>query len=338
MKLETCRVFFVPLQPNFIEYRYRYSLMRFKFFYLLGLLAFFFSCTQEQEVSTTTQETTVDRGNRIPVKFYNSDISISTSRATGEAFDLGDAIGICVVNKGETLTDQLQESDNYADNLEYVLGTDGFEPVTDSIWQYDKMKLDLVYYAVYPYMKNLKPIFTFSALADQSTHNNYTQSDLSCQKKESKESNISLELKHMMSKIVVRLQGHNNMNIEDSALSVSLTNMYLDANVNLNTMEVTATGEAAPSIKCEEDTTLTTSTERVFQAIIAPQTLTTTSTLIITTETNSCTIPVPRACRLTSGKQWTLSYDISIDEDGNIYVRLGDDEEDGQHDDSRQAN
>jgi hypothetical protein len=303
--------------------------MRLKSFFVLGFLALVVSCAQYE---TPTAPTTVkaDRGNRVPVRFHNnSNISISTTRATGESFDMNDAIGIFVVNRGETKTDTLMDSGNYVDNLEYVCTGAGFEPVADSIWQYDKMSLDLVYYAIYPYNASQKPRFTFSARADQSNHTDYTMSDLACQKKESKERDVNLELKHMMSKIVVRLQGDN---IDISNISVTLNDMRLNADVDLNTMEVSATGNASPSIKCEENTALRTPTERVFQAIIAPQILTTVSGLTIWTGTESKSISLPRACRLASGKQWTLSYEVDIDEGGDIFVNFGGDEEEGgQH-------
>ena len=338
-KHKACKDFFVPLQPqfwNYMEYRYLFSNMKLKFLYIFCLLGITLSCTQEQDFSqddvnltpAQKQEPTIDRGNRVPVRFYDSNVSIATSRATDSAFEEGDAIGIFVVNKGETKTDSLVASGNYADNLEYRLDTDGFIPVADSIWQYEKMKLDLVYYAVYPYISDITPVFTFSAFEDQTNHYYYTLSDLSCQKKESKDCNVSLALNHMMSKIVVRLQGQN---IDQSNISVTLTDMRLSANVNLNKMEVTATGSATPSIKCEENTSLATSTERVFHAIIAPQTLTTASGLIIRTPAETKSVPLPRACRLTSGKQWTLNYDVDIDSEGYIYVSFGGDEEGGQH-------
>lgn len=311
--------------------------MKYKHLFIFCLLGIIMSCANGQDSlhddANAATDTVIDRGNRVPVKFYSSNVSIASSRAIGEAFETGDAIGISVVNKGETLTDTLKDSGNYADNLEYRLqGVNGFEPMTTPIWQYDKMKLDLVYYAVYPYMENMTPRFTFSARADQSSHTDYTLSDLSCQKKESKQLNVSLELKHMMSKIVVRLHGSD---LDQNQLSVSLTNMMLNANVNLNAMEVTATGDATPLIKCEENTTLATSAERVFHAIIAPQQLTTASAMVITNGSNTQALPLPRACRITSGKQWTLNYDIDITADGYIYISFGGDEEGGQHVDSR---
>jgi hypothetical protein len=245
----------------------------------LALAALTVACSNDSELDEQQPANPENSDNRVAVTFGGPSVDLLITRATDTAFSDGDKMGIYAVNRTMAGTDSLKPSGNYADNFCFLSNGDYFiSQNNDTIWQHKSNPLDLIYYAVYPYSASLgsvftsfdKAEFTFSTRADQSTYVNYAASDLCMQKLASKDMNVELNLKHMMTCIEVVLTGSY---LDDHNISVSLTGLRTQVNVDMNKQTVMTNSMLLPSsteIKCYEYVP-TTATSRKFRALVAPQ-------------------------------------------------------------------
>ena len=199
-------------------------------------------------------------------------ISINTSvatRATDEAFEVGDQIGLFVVNREANGTaNSLKTLGNYIDNMQFTY--DGTWKATSSIyWKDETTHAD--FYLYYPYQKYINNVTAVpvQVKADQSDLADYKSSDMLIGKTldvAPTDQAVKIEAKHMMSQAIITLKAGNGFT--DASLASSLVNVRINglkstALVNLSTGEVTATGNDTDIIPLKEDC--------IYKAIIVPQ-------------------------------------------------------------------
>ena len=199
-------------------------------------------------------------------------ISINTSvatRATDEAFEVGDQIGLFVVNReADGTANSLKTLGNYIDNMQFTY--DGTWKAASSIyWKDETTHAD--FYLYYPYQKYINNVTAvpLQVKADQSDLADYKSSDMLIGKTldvAPTDQAVKIEAKHMMSQALITLKAGNGFT--DASLASSLVNVRINglkstALVNLATGVVTATGNDTDIIPLKEDC--------IYKAIIVPQ-------------------------------------------------------------------
>lgn len=249
------------------------------------------------------------RGERVAVAFSSPEIAMLT-RATDVAFEANDTINISVVNLIESPDSTLQ-SQNYADGVRYVSNGSDFSEVSDTIYQYKNVPLNLVYYALYPHRQDCAPVFTFAVNADQSTHAGYSLSDLAMQKVASKNLSIELSLVHKLCKVEIVLTGSNldAKTISQPRLVNMCYSVQVDQSAQTVTTHATQAADTLSAISAQEISR--TNTEYRFHAIVAPQQLKA-GQHFVTVDVDGVERPLKAAAdvTLTSGNKYVYTYNL----------------------------
>ncbi len=204
---------------------------------------------------------------KIPINISTS----VTSRATDNAFEANDNIGIFVVNhNADGTAATLQPTGNHVDNMKYTYnGT--WTPATQTYWKDNTTHAD--FYMYYPYASSVTSVdaMPFSVNADQSNIADYKAADLMIGKTTDvtpTANAVKLDAKHVMSQMVITLvagNGFTEASLAASQVSVKINRLKTQATANLATGAVTAKGNDADITPLKENGT--------YKAIIVPQTV-----------------------------------------------------------------
>ena len=180
-------------------------------------------------------------------------IHISTSltnRATDDAFENGDNIGLFVVNRNtDGSAASLQTTGNYIDNCKYTYqGT--WTAATPTYWKDNTTHAD--FYIYYPYTPTITNIeaMPWSVKADQSLLSDYKSGDLLIGKTLNvapSENAVLIDAKHLMSQMVITLvpgNGFSDATLTAANISVKVNHLKTKAIVNLATSDITAKEDA----------------------------------------------------------------------------------------------
>lgn len=191
------------------------------------------------------------------------------TRATDEAFEVGDQIGLFVVNReADGTANSLKTLGNHIDNMQFTY--DGIWKAASSIyWKDETTHAD--FYLYYPYQKYINNVTAvpIQVKADQSDLADYKSSDMLIGKTLNAaptDQAVEIEAKHMMSQAIITLKagkGFTDTSLASSLVNVRINGLKSTALVNLSTGEVTATGNDTDIIPLKEDC--------IYKAIIIPQ-------------------------------------------------------------------
>lgn len=191
------------------------------------------------------------------------------TRATDEAFEVGDQIGLFVVNReADGTANSLKTLGNHIDNMQFTY--DGIWKAASSIyWKDETTHAD--FYLYYPYQKYINNVTAVpvQVKADQSDLADYKSSDMLIGKTLNAaptDQAVEIEAKHMMSQAIITLKagkGFTDTSLASSLVNVRINGLKSTALVNLSTGEVTATGNDTDIIPLKEDC--------IYKAIIIPQ-------------------------------------------------------------------
>ncbi len=209
---------------------------------------------------------------QVPISINATVVAPTTdSRATDNGFEMGDNIGVYIVNRNADGTAQpLHSQGNHADNLRFTYNG-SWTPANEIYWEDETTAAD--FYLYYPYTSSIANVaeMPFEVDGNQSAEAAYKASDLligTTANVTPTESAVSIMAKHVMSQIIITLAAGNGFTEESlaaSVVSVKVNGVKTQATVNLATSAVTATGTA---------TTLTPLQEAGdYKAIIVPQTV-----------------------------------------------------------------
>lgn len=257
----------------------------------MAVLALVSACS-EQKYEPTIPSTD---GNKAPLTFA-SDIK-GLARATETAFETGDAISLFAVeNSGDGSSVVLQFDGNHFQNLKFTF--DGSDFVSNPpVYKADEASL--AYFAVYPYSENNGSEFAFNIIADQSSNEAYTLSDL-CTSSTSfiTDAHPTLHFFHRLSNLVVNLEGDNLA----GDIHVEYIGVKTAVNCNLNNLTFEATGETS-TVACNEYGT------NSYRAIVAPETIPAGTDLIkVTVNDKEYIYTTAEPLTLGSGKQTSLTF------------------------------
>lgn len=197
-----------------------------------------------------------------------------TSRATDDAFETGDNIGLFVVNRNaDGSAASLQTTGNYIDNRKYTYqGT--WTAAVPTYWKDNTTHAD--FYLYYPYTSTIANIeaMPWSVKADQSNLSDYKASDLLIGKTLNvapSENAVKIDAKHVMSQMVMTLvpgKGFSNATLASANISVKINQLKKEGTINLATSDIT-TGKDGAQNKLTDIIPL--KEDNHYKALIIPQ-------------------------------------------------------------------
>lgn len=260
------------------------------------------SCSQEaDELLTNTGSEPTSRAVTFSASFGEE-----TTRATETSFETGDQIGVWAVQANNTL----KSSGNYADNVPYHYSGGSFTASGTSI-SLPNNGNGLAYYAVYPYSASFTNTgnLSFTVRTNQSTHADYTASDLCIGSADATNSqSVNLTFDHVLSRVMVRLTGSA---LANKRVSVKLKNVLTTTAINMQTTKFQSQDNSVRDVLMYEES------KNVFVAVVAPQNIPANMTLLeITTDGEVDYASFDYEMTLNSGKQTTLTGEYT--ENGTI--------------------
>lgn len=205
----------------------------------------------------------------------------SITRATGQAFENGDAIGVFVTQYAGESAVPLQVSGNYANNSKSIFNGSKWSNSPAIYWAEGKFDV----YAYYPYNKPLSvDEYAFTVALDQSTVktddalSGYEASDFLWAKTErvTQMTSVPLTFNHKLSKLVVNLiKGEEYTGDVPTDAIVKIHSTVPAANIDIASGMVVVNSHATP-----QSITTKKVEDGVYTAIIVPQRLNTRRPLI----------------------------------------------------------
>lgn len=238
------------------------------------------------------------------------------TKTNGSGFVNNDVIGLYVVSytNGETPA-ALALTGNKADNAPFTYTQSGNSWSTVNAIQWENRDIRFNLYGYYPYAASVSSVTAYpvSVLTDQSTSANYYASDFLCATTTAigpSSSAVPLTFNHRMSKITISIEEGLGFGVGEfvgtDIADVSLTNLKPSATVNLSTGTVTSTGSASAI------TPLST-TNTTFDAIVVPQTINSTTTLITFKYKSNTLTYKPTQLNYASGMHYTFKLALNKD-------------------------
>ena len=234
-------------------------------YFLIGILStYLFACCSSDSVNETVPPTPPTE--KLPI---NISTSVS-SRATDLAFEVGDKIGLYVVNhKADGSAAALQVSGNHVDNMQYTYNST-WTPATQTYWIDNSTHAD--FYLYYPYTSSITSIdaMLYSLKANQSQLSDYKAGDLMIGKTidvAPTQLSVKIEAKHVMSQMTINLvagNGFTDATLAAAKISVKVNKLKTKATANLATGAVTAIGDDTDIIPYKV-------ANNSYKAIVVPQ-------------------------------------------------------------------
>ena len=201
-------------------------------------------------------------------------LSMQISRATENAFEQGDAIGVYVVNQPASLAN----SGNHVNNMRFIY-SGVWTPDSQVYWKDETTKAD--FYCYYPYSSSANvAAHAYATKSDQSSLANYKASDFLWGKTlgVTPTSNaVSVTVNHLFSKALIKVQagdGFTDEQLAASAIGVKICGLKTNSTINLSTGEVTASGDATDVTPYKEADS--------YKALIVPQTVAEGALIVVT--------------------------------------------------------
>lgn len=292
-------------------------------YFIIGLLSIvLFSCSSSDSVIETEPPPTPTE--KLPI---NISSSVSSS-AIDLAFEVGDSIGLYVVNhNADGSAAALQVSGNYVDNMQYTYNTT-WTPATQTYWIDNSTHAD--FYLYYPYTSSVTSIeaMPYSVKANQSQLSDYKSSVLMMGKAigvAPKLSPVRIEAKHVMSLITINLvvgNGFTHASLAAAKVSVKVNKLKTKATANLATGALTAIGDDTDIIPFKV-------ANNSYKAIVVPQAVGEGNFITVNVDGRNFDLPKTTNFRgFEAGKKYIFNVTLSRDTSG-VNVNITKWEDDG---------
>lgn len=263
---------------------------------------------------------------RLPISISTAVAQISDSRVADTYFEVGDKIGLYVVNrKADGSQQELAPSGNYVDNMLCQLGT-SWITASPIFWQDHTTHADFyIYHPHKPEISNVEAV-TFSLDTDQSTKQAYNEADVLtgvATDVTPSDKPVYIVAKHIMSQLVITLVPGDGLTADKLAASdvkVRINNVRPNATVSITAATATAAGEPTTIIPLRIG-------DLTYKAIIAPQEVAADN--IITVTADGRDFNLARTINFESGKRYRSTITLNKVGDG-INVGIDDWDEDGE--------
>lgn len=273
-----------------------------KLFTVLAAIAAFVSCSKNTEEVVETP-----MSDKLPIN-----ISTTLTRATDSAFEVGDKVGIFVVNQPNALV----VSGNHVDNMGFSYSTT-WTPDSPIYWLDKTTKAD--FYCYYPYAESVSTTaHTFATKANQSQLADYKASEFLWGKTAGvtpTEEAVNITTNHTFSNALIILKpgdGFTEATLAAATKSVKICGVKTNASINLTTGVATATGnttEVTPYLDNGQ-----------YRALIVPQTTAEGALVVITVDGVDYTLS--RAMTFKANKQHKFTVTINKVSNG-VNVGIG---------------
>lgn len=273
-----------------------------KLFTVLAAIAAFVSCSKNTEEVVETP-----MSDKLPIN-----ISTTLTRATDSAFEVGDKVGIFVVNQPNALV----ASGNHVDNMGFSYSTT-WTPDSPIYWLDKTTKAD--FYCYYPYAESVSTTaHTFATKANQSQLADYKASEFLWGKTAGvtpTEEAVNITTNHTFSNALIILKpgdGFTEATLAAATKSVKICGVKTNASINLTTGVATATGnttEVTPYLDNSQ-----------YRALIVPQTTAEGALVVITVDGVDYTLS--RAMTFKANKQHKFTVTINKVSNG-VNVGIG---------------
>lgn len=292
-------------------------------YFIIGLLSIvLFSCSSSDSVIETEPPPTPKE--KLPINIS----SFVSSRATDLAFEVGDKIGLYVVNhNADGSAAALKVSGNHVDNMQYTYNTT-WTPATQTYWIDNSTHAD--FYLYYPYTSSVTSIeaMPYSVKANQSQLSDYKSSVLMIGKAigvAPKLSPVWIGAKHVMSLITINLvvgNGFTNATLAAAKVSVKVNNLKTKATANLATGDLTAIGDDTDIIPFKV-------ANKSYKAIVVPQAVGEGNLITVNVDGRNFDLPKTTNFRgFEAGKKYSFNVTLSRDTSG-VNVNITKWEDDG---------
>lgn len=280
------------------------------------------SCSDNLE----TGETPLQLGDLISIS--GEIAQVSTTRVNDSGFCDGDQMGVFIVDYANGAAGMLAAEGNHADNIPFVLNSDGRWIASSPVYWKDK-NTSIDVYGYYPYTSSIESVTNYSFIveADQSKEgnseemSNYEKSDFLWAKATNVQSTtnpIQLQYGHRMAGIkVVLQQGTGFQGEEWNKVShvVSIAGTQRKAVIDLATGDVTADGTSDKNIKAAPQG------DDVYRAVIVPQTTIAGKALIgMTIDGVAYHYTPSENITFSSGKMYTFTLKVDKRESGDYVL------------------
>jgi len=246
------------------------------------------------------------------------------TRVTDLAFEVGDQIGLFVVNRNADGTAQaLKTTGNHVDNMRFTYNAT-WTPDAPIYWLDDKTNAD--FYIYYPYTATVADVaaMPFSVNADQSAEAAYKAGDVIIGSRTNvapTEAAVMINAHHAMSQLLITLVPGNGFTEESLAaaeVSVRVNGVKTNATINLAAATVTAVGDISSVTPLKAGDT--------YKALIVPQTVAEGNLLTVTVDGREYNLV--RGLTFESGKRYNCTVVLSKTSEG-VNVTIGDWDDDG---------
>lgn len=246
------------------------------------------------------------------------------TRVTDLAFEVGDQIGLFVVNRNADGTAQaLKTTGNHVDNMRFTYNAT-WTPDAPIYWLDDKTNAD--FYIYYPYTATVADVaaMPFSVNADQGTEAAYKAGDVIIGSRTDvapTEAAVMINARHVMSQMLITLVPGNGFTEESLAaadVSVRVNGVKTNATIDLATATVTAVGDISAVTPLKAGDT--------YKALIVPQTVDEGNLLTVTVDGKEYNLV--RGLTFESGKRYNCTVVLSKTSEG-VNVTIGDWDDDG---------
>ncbi len=254
------------------------------------------SCSSDIDVDNDDVVTS----GKMPVKI--------ATRATSSSFNVGDEMGLYMVNYVNGVSQPIKPSGNYVDNKKFTFIGTSWAASGPIYWSDDQTHAD--FYAYYPYDGNIVDAnaYSFMVNVDQTTETAYAMSDFMWCKVTDlapTTAQIQLKLNHRMSKVLIKVEAGDGFTQEDllaGTMSLSINGVKIHATIDLSTGIPTATGVSSTITPFKTG-------DLTYEAIVIPQTVANGNLLSL--KLDNTVYHLQKGVAFEMGKQYTFTVTLS---------------------------
>lgn len=246
-----------------------------------------------------------------------------TTRMTGTSFEENDAIGVYAVAhlSNNQIVGDIQDS--YAPNIKHVFNGSTWSLPQGAYFPWAGSQTKVALYAYYPYNQSATTAnsknYPFAVDSNQSTKQAFMLSDFLWGRSDATTpttSKIPLSFTHQMSKIIINIKSERDFTTEEvNNFRASLLNTFLDGTIDLSSGIISVSSNAQKkTLTPYKRINATTGYGVTFEAILLPQTITTSTELFSIKSAEGATPYIYQSANdlvFSSQKQYTFNITIS---------------------------